>query len=105
MTCEGLQMLVRASCYLGKPIVQLVGHMVPFLLEQFGPLALDDVLKHHQSVDCLPVLITKNRSSEISPERIALLSQVPFLYFIAGNRTFKHLCGKKPILSDIIGVG
>ena len=47
MACKGLQVLVGASRYLGQPIVQILGYVVPLLLEQFGSLALDDVLEHH----------------------------------------------------------
>src|SRR5256885_1282440 len=105
ITCEGLQVLVGASCYLSQSIMQLIGNMAPLLFEEFGSLALENVLKHYQAVDGLPVLVTKNRSGEISPESFVVLSQVPFLYFIAGNHSPEHLCSKKPILSNIIRVG
>src|SRR5947207_6291076 len=83
MACKGLQMLMYARCYLGQPIVQLIGNMMPLFFKEFGSLALDDVLKHHQAITGLPILIMNHCGCEISPERFVVLPQIPFLYFIA----------------------
>src|SRR5207302_8532320 len=105
MACKGLQMLMGASRYLCYPIMQFIGNMVPLLFEQFGSLMLDDILKHNQVIDGLPILITKKCSGKVGPERFMILPQVALFQLVASNLSFKRLFGKKHIFSDVIWMG
>ena len=105
MAGKGLQMLMGASGDLCQPIMQFIGDVVPFLLEQFGSLALDDILEHHQAIERMSVLIVKDRRGQISPQRFTVLLEVAFLDFMAAIGFFEDLLQKMPVVCDIVGVG
>src|SRR5438477_3229567 len=98
MAGKGLQMLMGASGDLCQPIMQFISNVMPFLLEQFGSLALDDILEHHQSIESLSVLIVEDCRGQISPQRFAVLFQIALLDFIAGVGFFDDLPKKMPVV-------
>src|SRR2546423_2509785 len=98
-------MLMGAGGNLSQPIMQLVGNVEPLLLQQFGSLTLDDILEHHQAIESLPVLIVEDGGGEISPQRFAVLLQVPFLDFIAGMGVYENLRKELRVVALIVGVG
>ena len=105
MTGKGLQMLMSASGNLCQPIMQFIGDVVPFLLEQFGSLALDDILEHHQAIESLSVWMVKDGRGQIRPQRFTVLLEVAFLDFMAAIGFFEDLLQKMPVVCDIVGVG
>ena len=105
MAGKGLQMLMGAGGNLSQAIVQFIGHVMALLFQQFGSLALDDILEHHQAIESLAVLIVKDGRGQISPQRFAVLFEVAFLYFIVGIGFFEDLPKKIPVVCYIVGMG